>query len=82
MDRSFEAGIDVAWDRMYYIFLFEISLGSQFRKPATDDQKSILDFDSIAPFFLILAFGFFAAVLEFPLEIFHHDFVSELSREG
>lgn len=78
MDLSFQAGLIGEWKRLA-IETRNIHLNLK----RTEEEKSnstILDFKAIAPFFLILAFGFSAALIALLFEIFRQDFVSNLSR--
>lgn len=78
MDRSFEAGLHQAGEEYYYRRYNE---KDGERKPQKrQEEKDILDFESIVPFFLILIIGFGFALLAFLFEIFSRDFLSELSR--
>lgn len=45
------------------------------------DEKRILDFDAIAPFFLILVFGYYLAGFALLFEIFYFDFIKRLPKK-
>lgn len=75
MDRSFQAGLHQAWEKFFYDKRDEY-FGD--REESSDDSKTILDFDAIAPIFVILAVGFGIAFLMLLWEVFHRDFVAEL----
>lgn len=78
MDRSFEAGLLMAWKKFYFSEAkkyFKVQLNQ-----VDSDEKDVLDFEAIAPFFLILVIGFSVALLTLFCEIFHHDFWSQLSK--
>lgn len=77
MDRTFEAGLPVAWNRWYYGKV----LGYGENRQKNEAKKEMLDFETIAPFCLILAIGYISAFIALSFEIFYHDFVSELSKE-
>ena len=59
MDQSFEAGLLKLWKNQFYEAIFE---GSERE---IVDEKIMLDFYSIIPFFYILVVGFLAALLAF-----------------
>ncbi len=80
MDWSFEAGLLDVWDELYYKALKDtediLPLNSRLPK-----ENHYLNFALIAPFLLILVFGFASATFVLFLEIFHHDFFKNLSKE-
>jgi hypothetical protein len=77
MDLSFEAGLPTQWMNFYYDFYFFVC-NKKERQVYIADEKEILDFNAILPFFLILAFGFSFALFALLCEIFYHDFISGL----
>lgn len=81
MDRTFEAGLPVIWNEWYYLNIFGYSGAQTIRLNGERVKKYSLDFDLIAPFFLILVVGFIAAFIALSFEIFYHDFVSELTKK-
>lgn len=78
MDLSFEAGLPIAWERFHYEFLNSYNRSENFQRNVEDDQ--MLDFFEIAPFFLILIFGFLIALLALLCEVFYHDFLLKLPK--
>lgn len=78
MDLCFEAGLHRGWELFYDTFSFNYY---QDLRAENQDEKEILDFTSIFPFFLMLVFGFLIALFVFLCEIFHRDFLSQLSRK-
>lgn len=76
MDLSFEAGLPSAWKRFYFEFIRNFYSDLKTKEKLGD--KITLDFVDIGPFFLILIFGYMAAVLVILMEIFYHDFIVKL----
>ncbi len=72
MDFCFQAGLLKFWEENFYHVLNEGVF------PQHEEEKTILDIHSIEPFLLILAFGFVAGFLTLLLEIFYHDFWSQI----
>lgn len=67
----------MAWEKFYILSYFE-----QYKSGNRSfDENFFLNFKEICPFFLILVFGFTLAGLTLWCEIFHRDFVSQLSKE-
>jgi hypothetical protein len=77
MDISFEAGLPLAWE----FFSFLAHKNYEKIKRVVFEEKNDLDFMAIAPFFLILAFGFSMATFVFLCEIFHKDFLKNFTRQ-
>lgn len=73
MDRSFEAGLPAVWDRFYFEMANQVTRNRKISK--NNYEKIILDFFDIAPFFLVLAFGFSIAIQILLWEIFYHEFL-------
>lgn len=82
MDRSFEAGLPRAWNNFYSEELLRLVRHNdpnvEFRYDA-DEKSESLSFSQILPIFGILSIGFVVAGFVFLLDIFHYDFVSEIS---
>lgn len=78
MDQSFESGLPTAWQKFYS------SERSQYHPIAKtvsmEEEKDVLDFDSLAPFFLIPIIGCSIAAFAFLCEIFYHDFLSNITQ--
>ncbi len=88
MDWTFEFGLLGKWYRDFDELAIELNferkrmLGERRRaRRVRDKEKKFLDFNSIAPFFLLLVFGFSLAGLVLSFEIFYSDFLSNLSKE-
>lgn len=79
MDRSLEAGLIRAWKNFYDLINLRY-LDPNIPEPE-NEEKEILEFKDIIPFFLILAVGFYAALVALFGEIFYHDFVAQLSKK-
>lgn len=79
MDRSLEAGLPIAWEQFHYEFINKLYPPEITVKEIK--QTKILNFDTIAPFFSILVFGFSIALFALLCEVFYHDFLAELSGE-
>lgn len=80
MDLSASGGLQHYWNTLYQNDISTVY--SELRRKIRmeiEDEKDILDLDSIAPFFLILAFGFSLALFSLLCEIFHHDFLTQLN---
>lgn len=78
MDWSFEAGLPKAWNLNFKLALRQIlNHSNNFEEESSGD----LTFSDIAPMFLILIIGSLTATFVLLIEIFHHDFISELSLE-
>lgn len=77
MDQTLEAGLHQAWEKTYFKLFRDFHFISREKKP----ERDLLDFNLIAPFFLILAVGSIAALLTLFFEIFYHDFISELTKD-
>jgi hypothetical protein len=76
MDRSFEAGLPTVWETLFFLTHREYQ---KVEKDIKKENKKTLDFEAISPFFLILVFGFFIALFAFLCEIFHKDFLKNLT---
>lgn len=78
MDRSFETGLLKAWKTFYS------NEAKKFYGTKTNsnikDEKEVLDFEALIPFFLILVIGFSLSLLVLFFEIFHNDFWSQLPK--
>lgn len=74
MDRSFEAGLTKAWELYFFLYF-------RYDHEAPEIEKKILDFESIAPFFLILVFGLSVAGFVLLVEIFYNDVLKNISKE-
>lgn len=76
MDFSFEAGLPKAWENFYNeLYKFPSNFSNE-RKNI--EKKTFLDFDSILPFFLILAFGFSISLFALFCEIYYYNFAAHL----
>lgn len=78
MDLSFEAGLPKAWKIFNDDEISRLNLTSETEQ---NKQNEILNLSLIGPFFIILLFGFSAALFVLCCEIFYHDFLSKLTKE-
>lgn len=74
MDLSFEVGLPKAWDTLHNLAIMET-----LKRNLVEPEKIIVDLSAIAPVFCILASGLLLAFFALLCEIFHKDFVNELS---
>lgn len=79
MNIGFEVGLPIAWENFNDIFQSFINIKRTTKYES--EEKILLDFDSILPYLLVLAFGFSIAFLALLCEIFHHDFLSQFTSD-
>lgn len=81
MDRSLEAGLLMAWKIFFFNDAKAFIPNENNFKRIVADEKAFLDFEAIGPFFIILIVGFSGALLALFCEIFHHDFLKQISKK-